>query len=48
MTADMYEPQFRAFMTRTSGDLTSASARDGRGLDAWNAAVAEVSRDAAG
>lgn len=47
MTADMYEPQFRAFMARTSRDLKSGTARGARGLEAWNAAVAEVSRDAA-
>lgn len=44
MTADMYEPQFRAFVTRTSGDLSTTSGTN-RGLEAWKATIAGLSRD---
>jgi hypothetical protein len=44
MTADMYEPAFRDYMSRTMGDLNSSSARTSRGLENWQTAIAAITR----
>jgi hypothetical protein len=45
MTAESYEPQFRDFMNRTSGDLNVPSSRTNRGIEAWSAAITKISQN---
>lgn len=42
MTANMYEPEFRAYMDSINGDIHNPDSASSRGLAAWKAAIAAL------